>query len=368
MSTFPRAVRGYFVGRSYLMGRRFLTTVAHSAQAVNPGALRLVIAGLAVVCCAVITVSAQVAPLTLVSTIWSPFTNAPGKPRYALDLVETAFSRVGLSARTEFVPASDFTTSLLSGKYDGSAAAWRDPQRESVLLFSQAYLENRLVLIGRRGTDVSARALGDLKGKRVAVVEGYSYGEAAERAGPVFVRARSEEESLKKLLSSEVDYTLIDDLVVENIVSHYPKESSSRLAIGSTPLVTRELHLAIRRTRTDAQSIIDRFNAQLRAMITDRTYNKLLDVDWIRADVDGDGVPELVPRSDKTGPAAPVRFYTLFSDPEPLKYRTEPKTGVYLGGNIYSDWANVPQNYKQENDPYHPDSRRSTATIFTFSW
>ena len=355
MSTFLTAVRGRSVGRNVL-------------------GLRLAIAGLAVVGCVVVSItgsallSAQAAPLTLVSTVWSPFTNTAGKPRFALDLVEAAFSRIGLAARTEFVPASDFTPSLMSDKYDGSAAAWRDAQRERVLLFSQPYLENRLVLIGRRGADVSARALSDLKGKRVAVVDGYSYGEAAEQAGPVFVRTRSEEESVSKLLSSDVDYTLMDDLVVEYIVSRYPKESGARLAIGSTPLVTRELYLAIRRTRTDAQSIIDRFNAQLRAMIADRTYNKLLDVDWIRADVDGDGVPELVPRSDKAGPAGPVRFYQLFSDPEPLKYRTEPKTGVYVGGNIYSDWANVPQNYKQENDPYHPDSRRSTASIFTFSW
>ena len=353
MSIIPFAVR------SRLVSRRVRSSTVLTA-----------VTAFAVVCYAVaaISVSAQAAPLRLVSTIWSPFTNATGKPRYALDLVEAGFSRVGLVSRTEFVPAADFTTSLLSDKFDGSAAAWRDPQRERVLLFSQPYLENRLVLIGRRGANVSATVLTDLKGKRVAVVEGYSYGDTAERAGPVYVRSRSEEESVTKLLASEVDYALIDELVAQYMVSHYPKESGARLAVGTTPLVTRELYLAIRRTRTDAQSIIDRFNTQLRAMIADRTYNKLLDVDWIRADVDGDGVPELVPRSDKAGTTAPVRFYQLFSEPEPLKYRTEPKTGVYVGGNIYSDWASVPQNYKQENDPYHPDSRRSTASIFGFSW
>jgi ABC-type amino acid transport substrate-binding protein len=332
--------------------------------------LAMVAVMVGVIGCAAVTVAvhAQAAPLTLVSTIWSPFTNAQGKPRFALDLVETAFTRIGVAARTEFVPASDFTTALISGKYDGSAAAWRDPQREKLLLFSQPYLENRLVLVGRRGSNVSAQSLDDLNRKRVAIVEGYSYGETAEKVGPVFVRSRSEEDSVTKLLAGDVDYALIDELVVEYIVGHYPKESATRLAIGSMPLVTRELHLAIRRTRTDAQSIIDRFNGQLRAMVTDRTYNRLLNVDWIRADVDGDGVPELVPRSDQTGPTAPVRFYQLFSQPEPLKYRTEPKTGVYVGGNIYSDWADVPRNYKQENDPHHPDSRRSTASIFGFSW
>ena len=45
------------------------------------------------------------------------------------------------------------------------------------MFFSDAYLENRLVLVGRSGTDVTAKSLTVLKGKRVAVVKGYAYGE-----------------------------------------------------------------------------------------------------------------------------------------------------------------------------------------------
>ncbi len=34
--------------------------------------------------------------LKLVSTAWSPFTNAPGQPRFALDLVDVALKRIGV--------------------------------------------------------------------------------------------------------------------------------------------------------------------------------------------------------------------------------------------------------------------------------
>jgi hypothetical protein len=115
-----------------------------------------------------------------------------------------------------------------------------------VLVFSQPYLESRLVLVGRRGADVSAKTLSDLTGKRVAIVEGYSYGGAVDLGGPVFVRSRSEEDSLSQLLSGDVEYTLMDDLVVQDILNNYPKESEARLQIGATPLVRRDLHLAIR--------------------------------------------------------------------------------------------------------------------------
>ena len=325
-----------------------------------PAMLLLLLAAVSLV------ISAQAAPLNLVSTAWPPFTNAPGQPRFALDLVEAALSRIGLSAKTTIVDAGQFTSSLLAGQFDGSAAVWKDPERERVLLFSQPYLENRLVLIARRGGDVSAKALADLKGKRVAIVEGYSYGDTIDAAGPAFVRSRSEEDSLARLLNGGVDYTLMDELVVQYIVLNYPKESGAKLQMGSTPLLSRALYLAVRRTRPDAESIISRFNAQLRGMIADRTYHRLLHVDWIRADVNGDGVAEYIPRNDKPGAPEPQRIYSLFGEPQSAPQGAT-KPGFYLGGSIYSDWASVPDSYKLPSSQ-PPDPRRSTASIFRFTW
>jgi ABC-type amino acid transport substrate-binding protein len=312
------------------------------------------------------SVDAQGTQLKLVSTAWPPFTNAPKRPRFALDLVEAALGRIGVTATTAIVSAPQYTPALISGLFDGSAAAWKDVDRERDLVFSQPYLENRLVLVGRHGADVSAKALPDLKGKRVAIVEGYSYGETIDTAGPAWIRSRSEEDSLAQLMKGGVDYTLMDELVVHYIVSNYPKESDTKLEIGSTPLLTRALHFTVKRTRADAQSIIDRFNAQLRGMIADRTYHRLLHVDWILADVDGDGVPELVPRTDRAGSSEPLRAYTLFA-PSSSASETASKPGFYVGGNVYADWASVPENYKVSNSD-KPDPRRSTGSIFKFTW
>ena len=301
-------------------------------------------------------------PLALVSTAWPPFTDAPGQPRFALDLVEAALARINRTATTSIVAPAAFTPELLTGGYDGSAALWKDEERERVLLFSAPYLENRLVLVGRSQADVSAKALSQLAGKRVTIVQGYSYGDAVERGGPVFVRSDSEEDSLNRLLRNEVDYTLIDELVVQYLVNNYPKESAARLQIGSTPMVTRELYFAIRRTRPDAQAIVDGFNTGIRQMIADRTYHRLLHVGWIRADVNGDGLEENVPSEDRIGPTSPQRVYRLFSKPE-----SPASPGFYLGGTIYADWASVPENYR-EIDPNPPDPRRSTASLFKVAW
>jgi polar amino acid transport system substrate-binding protein len=314
-----------------------------------------------------LVVAAQTKPLRLVSTEWPPFTNEPGQPRFALDLVEAAFGRVGLSSQTSIVAAAKFTPSLLNGPFDGSAAAWKDPERDRVLLFSQPYLENRLILVGRTGADVSAATLADLKGKRVGIVEGYSYGEAIDTAGPAFVRATSEEESLRQLLGGQVDYVLMDEIVVQYIVDHHSDEARTKLQFGSASLLTRPLYLAIRRAYPAAQSIVDRFNVQIRAMIADRTYHRLLHVDWIRADVDGDGLSEYVSRSDRPGPSEPERAYTLFSSAEPEPQLRAGQKRYLFGGSVYSDWAAVPEKYKNY-DPQRPEPGIATVPVYKFSW
>jgi polar amino acid transport system substrate-binding protein len=314
-----------------------------------------------------LAVSAQTTELRLVSTAWSPFTNEPGQPRFALDLVDAALGRIGIKASVTIVGPDQFTTAMFSDQYDGSAAAWKDTERERALLFSQPYLENRLILVARRDGDVSAASLAGLTGKRIAIVGGYSYGEAIDLSGPTFVRSRAEEDSLRLLLDGKVDYTLMDELVVQYLLSHYAKEARTRLRVGSTPMLTRPLYLAVRRARPDAESIVKRFNEQLKGMIADGTYHRLLRLDWIQADVDGDGVPEYVPRSDRTGAAAPTRAYSLFSAPLATQAKLSTNQRFLVGGSVYDGWTKVPDRYKVE-DPDRPDPNRSTAFIFRFTW
>ena len=313
------------------------------------------------------SLSAQTKQLRLVSTAWPPFTAGSGQPRFALDLVEAALGRIGITSNTTILDAAAFTPALLTGQFEGSAAVWKDPERDRLLLFSQPYLENRLILVGRLGSDVTATSLAALKGKRIAIVEGYSYGEAIDNAGPTFVRSRSEEDSLAQLLSSAVDYTLMDELVVQYIVDHHAKEARARLQFGPTPLLIRQLYFAVRRSLPDAESIVSRFNAQIRGMIADRTYHRLLQVDWLRADIDGDGVTEYVPQSDRPGPAEPQRAYSLFATEPSVPEPRAPQQRFYFGGNIYNSWSAVPDMYKVL-EPRRPDPSRSAASIFTFTW
>jgi polar amino acid transport system substrate-binding protein len=323
-----------------------------------------------VVATTMLAVSAQsVRTLRFVSPERPPFTDAVGKPRFALDLVEAALKRVNVTATTTIVPPDQYAKALLSGPFDGTALGWRDQERERAFMFSDPYLENRLILVGRSGSNVSATSLAALKGKKIAVVTGYAYGDGFDSSGPVWVRSRGEQDSLSLLLNGSIDYFLMDELVVQYLVQSYPEESRTRLAIGTIPLHTRPVYLSLSRSLPDAAAIIGRFNSQLKIMIADRTYHQLLHVDWIRADVDGDGQVEYVAASNQAGRTEPRRAYDLFSATAAAA-ATAPKLTTeryFFDGAVYNGWSSVPDKYKVDYLD-RPDHTHPTARIMTFTW
>jgi len=293
--------------------------------------------------------SARDRQLQLASTPWSPFTNAPGQPRFALDLVEMALERVGIIADTVIVDDGTLTPSALSGKFDGSAALWKATEREHVLLYSRPYFQNRLILVGRQGSDVSATSLADLAGRQIALVAGTAYGEVVETTvGSNVVDSDSLEDSVASVLNGEADYTLMDDFVIHHLIRNHGEEARTGLAFGSAPLLIRSLHLAVRRSLPDAESIISAFNAELVEMIVDGSYHNHLGLHWIRTDVDGDGLSEYVPHDDRTGPRPPERSYELFATESPTIEVSRTRR-FYFGGNVYEGWSSVPGRYKDQD-------------------
>jgi polar amino acid transport system substrate-binding protein len=284
--------------------------------------------------------------LRLASDEWPPFTGAPGSERAAIELVQTALDRAGIPASTEIVDWKAVEAGIRSGEFDGSAAIWRTEQREKYLLFSAPYLENRLVLIGRSGSDVSATRMVDLAGKRVAAVGSYAYGDAVKTAtGVLFINSRNDQDCLDKLLAGEVDYMLIDELVARHLLTFQPEETEANLEIGLNPLSRRLLHFAIRRDVPGADRIISAFDAEIREMLGDGSYAKILNVGWIRVDTDGDGLYELVPLGENVAALTRGSVYDVFGempgDAAPKKQR------ISIHGDIYEGWDAIPDRYKQ---------------------
>lgn len=99
--------------------------------------------------------NATEANIQLTSDVWPPFTNEVGKARLAIEIVHLALTRSGYSPETTNLDAWTIPSDLKSDKYHGCGAIWKSAEREKYLLFSKLYLESRLHLVGKKGSDVS---------------------------------------------------------------------------------------------------------------------------------------------------------------------------------------------------------------------
>ena len=101
-------------------------------------------------------------------------------------------------------------------------------------------------------------------------------------------------------------------------------------------------------------------------MIADHSYQLLLKLGWMEADVDGDGRTELVPASDQAGNAPPVRRYELVTVTANTPKPDAPKR-FFLGGQVYEGWTNVPDKYKVMDTLKTPQGTQ-IAPVFSFKW
>lgn len=298
------------------------------------------------------------APLALASDRWPPFVDERGGDRRALELVEEALGRIGVASETEI---RDDLLGLIddvrAGRIDGSAALWKSDAREAVMHFSAPYLENRLVLLGRRGQGAGSRLLPELHGQTVGVVTGYAYGDEVDRyaagmreagaRGPTLVPGANLQENLDRLLRGEIDLMLADELIVHEIFERHGDRAELLLEVGDVAVQTRSLHLALRRDLTGAASILERFDAAIRDMIRDGTFNRILRIRWLRADVDLDGAEEWVLGGGRAGTEAASSGYRLFGTGASTDAPDAAPPSFVVEGRAYEHWQQIPEDYRQ---------------------
>lgn len=280
----------------------------------------------------------QTTQLTLASDIWPPFTNVPGETAVAMEIVKTALNRNSIAVKPKVVDFNLVLKGLNEGGFQGSSALWKTEEREELLLFSQPYLFNQLVLVGRKGSDVSATSLAEMAGKRIAVVSGYAYGQAITQEKSVeFIEGKNDQANLLKLLEGKVDYMLVDALLVAYLRSYQAEDAEKHLEIGAVPIESHGLHFAIRKDVEGAEEIISAFDETILKMQSDGTYHRILKLSWIQADVDGDGTLEMIP-----GQNAGIKPENAYS----LSGKASTSQRIYHNGE-YLNWEDLPDDVKR---------------------
>ena len=304
-------------------------------------------------------VFAQTTTLKLSSDIWPPFTNVENEKALALDIVEEGLKRCNITTDLNILNFEQVMDGIMEGDFDGSGALWKNDEREKELLFSDAYLQNQLILVGLKGANVDISALSELENKKIGVVENYAYGDELKGGNNnEIIFGESDQQNLERLISKEIDYFLVDALLIQYLLKYQLNDVSALLEIGDHPLIVKPLHLAIRKDVPDVENIISQFNKAIVSMMADGSYNEILELNWVRADVDGDGKQELILAGNEAGTAEPEYSYNiLYSEND------QTSGGYYVDGTMYNTWNDVPNQYKVNIPEVKPPTDLDDATM-----
>lgn len=286
---------------------------------------------------------AQEGPLKLASDQWPPFTDTDPNSAVALNLVREALRRIKIETEVTIQDFEDVMTGIEHNSFDGSAALWMTGEREAILLFSNAYMQNQLVLVGKRGQDVDLLAMNGLANRSLGLVDGYAYNRDFENVDDVtLIHSKSDEENFQKLLNDEVDCILVDALLMEYLLKGQSEEVREHLVISRKAFIIKPLYFALRKDLPGAEKIIKQFNKEIKKMANDGTYHQLLGLDWLAMDMNNDGIAELIPKGKVIGTVPPLSSYMVYADgeekPTSMKY--------YVGGKYYDSWDDIPEKHK----------------------
>ncbi len=282
-------------------------------------------------------------PLILSNDVWPPFIIKGSKQGTAEMLVCQALERSGWTCTVKVNDWEAVLDEARIGAIDGIAAAWKNPERETYLLFSEPYLTNRIVPVINDASPVDVKTLADLAGRRVALVSDYAYGDEITAILPriQLVSANTSLNAIREVRTGKADVALIDELVARE--EEYEALMSGLTALD-TVLAYRDLHLAISKQHPDAEVIIEDFQRGYKLMLADGSVNEILNVDWLATDFGQSGDINVVMRSDVSldelsDPSAEGSVYALeTSEYQAIRQRDyDPNRANYqLSGKSYS--------------------------------
>ena len=129
-------------------------------------------------------------------------------------IVETVFKKGNIPLELKFLPFKRAYEYTRNNEIDGLFNFYKTPNRMEYFDYSESIIKNELVLFVRKGSGIRFDTLEDLKGLKVGLLRGYTYGTNFDKS-TLFVKetGNSHESNLKKLAFGRLDVYPCDKLV-----------------------------------------------------------------------------------------------------------------------------------------------------------
>lgn len=228
-----------------------------------------------VVCCLFLAPGVNAQNITLGYVDFPPYEfEDNGKPSGLLVIiVETLFKKADIPLELNFLPFKRAYTATKKGRIDGLFNFYKTEERLAFFDYTEPVIKNPLVFFVRKDSKIKFRKLDDLKGLKVGVMRGYTYGTDFDR-NPLFIREAtdSHESNFKKLMSGRINAYPCDKLVGIHVAMK--NNLMSGLKILPTTLSNMDGYIGF--TKGKHQDIIRRINRVILEMKQNGEIEKII--------------------------------------------------------------------------------------------
>lgn len=190
-------------------------------------------------------------------------------------MLQAIFARLGEPLLIQPMP---WKRALLRGAAGevGIAGIYRNAERIKLFDYSEPIFEERLLLYVQQDKPFTFDQIGDLHGKRIGVIRGWSYSEdfdQAVREGRILAQeGSSDEANLRKLASGRLDAVVVIELAGQRLLQLPGMEHLTALP---QPLSINPTFLVFAK-QADRRELLQRFNQELRDMRQDGSLQRLV--------------------------------------------------------------------------------------------
>ena len=172
-------------------------------------------------------------------------------------IVETVFKRGNIPLELKFLPFRRAYEYTRKNEIDGLFNFYKTQKRLKFFDYSEAVIKNPLVLFVRKGSGIRFDSLKDLKGLKVGILRGYTYGTDFDES-TLFVKdaGNSHESNFRKLAAVRIDVYPCDKLVGIHVAKKM--NLMSELEILPVPLKIMDGHIGF--TKGKHQNVINIIN------------------------------------------------------------------------------------------------------------
>ncbi len=230
-------------------------------------------------CFSLISLQLQAQTFSLVANTWPPYVDsALHENGLAMNIVKTAFARVGYTPEIRIEKWEKALQGSEMGVYDIVGALWKTKEREQTLLYSDPYLTNNIVLITHSQSHLKFNSLDDLKGVLIGVLKGYEYDEAFMNDHQILkFQANRLTQNLISVQNGKLDVAVADKRLAMYELKHFMGNNIKNFRFLAKPLSSRQLYIAAPIERPESKNLIAKFNQGLAEIKKDGTYQKILD-------------------------------------------------------------------------------------------